>query len=433
MNPVDLIAKKRAGEVLSETEIQWWIAAYTSGEVPDYQMAAMAMAICFQGLNRQETTLWTAAMRDSGEPISFGDRPGFRIDKHSTGGVGDKISIPLAPIIAALGLQVPMISGRGLGLTGGTLDKLESIPGYRTDLDLQTFRSTVTTIGCSIIGQTGQLAPADRMLYALRDVTATVSSIPLIVSSILSKKLSEGLDALVLDVKFGSGAFMSSFEQAEELARALVDVSRANGVACSALLTDMNQPIGRCVGNALEIVESIEVLRGQGPADTWELTERLAVRMLRIAGEANHDDEAKEAVQAVVQSGRAMARFAAMISAQGGDARIVENTELLPQAPKVEAISAGIAGQLTAVDARAVARAGHCVGVGRERADQAIDFAVGIEWLVEPGEQLDKDSIIARLHWRERGRDQAVAHLRSALCFDGDIRPRTGRVRAEVS
>ncbi len=433
MNPVDLIAKKRAGEVLTEAEIQWWIHAYTLGEVPDYQMAAMAMAICFQGLNAQETAIWTAAMRDSGEQVRFNDKPGFRIDKHSTGGVGDKISIPLAPIIAALGLQVPMISGRGLGLTGGTLDKLESIPGYRTDLDLPTFRSTVTSIGCSIIGQTGQLAPADGKLYALRDVTATVSSIPLIVASILSKKLSEGLDALVLDVKFGRGAFMETFEQAQALARSLVDVSEANGVACSALLTDMNQPIGRCVGNALEIVESIEVLRGEGPADTWELTEGLAIRMLRLAGEARHDDEAKEAVHAAVESGRALARFGAMISAQGGDARILENTDLLPKAPRVDTVTAGCNGLLTRVDARAVARAGHSVGVGRERADQEVDAAVGVEWLVEPGDTLTETTPIARLHWRERGQEAAIDHLRAALCFDGDVCPRIGRIRAEVS
>ncbi|MDE0882344.1 MAG: thymidine phosphorylase, partial [Myxococcota bacterium] len=248
MNPVDLISKKRLGTQLSDAEIHWWIAAYMSGEVPDYQMSAMAMAICFQGLDPRETASWTAAMRDSGEPISFAGKPGFRIDKHSTGGVGDKISIPLAPIVAALGLKVPMISGRGLGLTGGTLDKLDSIPGYRSDIELKEFMGIVQSVGCSIIGQTGQLAPADKRLYALRDVTATVSSIPLIVASILSKKLSEGLDALVLDVKFGSGAFMSDFDQAEQLAKALVRVSDANGVPCNALLTDMNQPIGRCIG-----------------------------------------------------------------------------------------------------------------------------------------------------------------------------------------
>jgi pyrimidine-nucleoside phosphorylase len=433
MNPVDLIAKKRAGEVLTDAEIAWWIDAYTRGDVPDYQMAAMAMAICFQGLNPNETARWTGAMRDSGEPISFEGSAGFRIDKHSTGGVGDKISIPLAPIVASLGLQVPMISGRGLGMTGGTLDKLESIPGYRTDLNLEEFKKTVLTTGCSIIGQTGQLAPADRKLYALRDVTATVSSIPLIVASILSKKLSEGLDALVLDVKFGSGAFMATFEQAQELAQALVRVSQSNGVACSALITDMNQPIGRCVGNALEIAESVEVLRGEGPADTWELTERLAIRMLRLSGEAQHDDEAREAVHAVVESGRALARFGEMITAQGGDASIIDDPQRLPQAPHVDPVTAGCSGVLKQIDAQAVARAGHVVGVGRERADQDVDLAVGIEWLVEPGEQLAPETQIARLHWREKGQEEAVEHLRAALVLEGEVRPRTGRVRDEIS
>ena len=432
MNPVDLIAKKRAGEALSDEEIAWWIAAYTRAEVPDYQMAAMAMAICFQGLNAHETSVWTAAMRDSGEPITFEGMAGFRIDKHSTGGVGGKISIPLAPIVAALGLQVPMISGRGLGLTGGTLDKLESIPGYRTNLSLDEFKRTVLTTGCSIIGQTGQLAPADRKLYALRDVTATVSSIPLIVASILSKKLSEGLDALVLDVKFGSGAFMSDFDQANDLAQALVSVSQLNGVACSALITDMNQPIGRCIGNALEIQESIEVLKGEGPADTWELTEALAVRMMRLSGEAKYDDEAREAIHAVVDSGRALARFSEMISAQGGDARVIDDSTLMPQAPHVEEVSAQCSGILKRIDAQAVARAGHGVGVGRERADQDVDLAVGVEWLVEPGQELAPETPVARLHWRDKGRDEALDYLRAALIMDGDVQPRTGRIRAQI-
>ena len=433
MNAVDLIARKRAGEPLSDAEIRWWIDAYATDELPDYQMAAMAMAICFQGLDRRELATWTAAMRDSGEPIDFGTSPGFRIDKHSTGGVGDKISIPLAPIVACLGLQVPMISGRGLGLTGGTLDKLDSIPGYRTDLTLRQFMNTVRSVGCSIIGQTDKLAPADRRLYALRDVTATVSSIPLIVASILSKKLSEGLDALVLDVKYGSGAFMATRDQAEELARTLVEVSTANDVACSALITDMNQPIGRCVGNALEIVESIEVLRGEGLADTWELTEALAVRMLLLAGEVRHEDEAREAVGSVVENGRALARFAEMIEAQGGDPRICDDPGLLPHAPNIEDVTAGCSGLLTAWDAQGVARAGHVLGVGRERNDQPVDPAVGVEILVEPGEQLSDDTVVARLHWRERGRDEALAHLRSALRFDGEVQPRTGRLKAVLS
>ena len=432
MNPVDLITKKRAGSVLTDAEITWWIAAYTRAEIPEYQMAAMAMAICFQGLNPHETSVWTAAMRDSGEPISFEGMAGFRIDKHSTGGVGDKISIPLAPIVAALGLQVPMISGRGLGLTGGTLDKLESIPGYRTNLSLAEFKRTVLTTGCSIIGQTEQLAPADRKLYALRDVTATVSSIPLIVASILSKKLSEGLDALVLDVKFGAGAFMADFDQANELAQALVSVSELNGVACSALITDMNQPIGRCIGNALEIQESIEVLKGEGPADTWELTEALAIRMMRLAGEAKHDDEAREAIHAVVDSGRALSRFAEMIAAHGGDVGVIDDNTQLPQAPHCDEVSASCVGTLKRIDAQAVARAGHVVGVGRERADDDVDAAVGVEWLVEPGQELSAETTIARLHWRDRGRDEALAYLRSALVMDGEVQPRTGRIKAQV-
>jgi pyrimidine-nucleoside phosphorylase len=290
----------------------------------------------------------------------------------------------------------------------------------------------VEQVGCAIVGQSDELAPADRSLYALRDVTATVRSIPLIVASILSKKLCAGLDALVLDVKFGSGAFMPDEASARELAERLVEGARDGGIACEALLTDMDQPIGRCVGNALEIVESIEVLRGEGPADTEELTEALAVSMLMLAGEARHKDEAREAVQAVVASGRALARFAEMVGAQGGDPGIIDDPARLPQAAHIEEVSAGFAGTITRIDAHDIARAAQAVGVGRVKASDAADLAVGIELLVEPGAVVAADDTVARLHWNARGRDAAVAYIRAAMRRDGSVQSRLGRVRAEV-
>jgi pyrimidine-nucleoside phosphorylase len=427
-NPRDIIQAKRDGEALSEAQIDAWITGYTAGDIGDDQMAALAMAICFQGMNRAETVRWTAAMRDSGGQVEFGDHDAVRVDKHSTGGVGDKVSIPLAPLVAACGVQVPMISGRGLGYTGGTLDKLDSIPGYRSDLSLPEFVAAVRANGASIIGQTAELAPADRKLYALRDVTATVACEPLIVASILSKKLCEGLDVLVLDVKCGSGAFMPDIESARSLARSLVDVAKANGVRAGALVTAMDQPIGRMIGNALEIRESIDILRGTGPADTWNLCLELGARMLLLAGEVRDVGDGRELISAARNSGRALRRFAEMIETQGGDPRVVDDLDLLPTAPHTIPVLSPFTGELARIDAMDVARAAHALGAGRDRSDDAVDPRVGVELLVEPGEVLKEGQPVALLHADQLGVDEARARVVQSMSSGPCARPRADRV-----
>jgi pyrimidine-nucleoside phosphorylase len=427
-NPRDMIQAKRDGHAFSDEQIDAWIAGYTAGEIGDDQMAALAMAICFQGMNRAETVRWTAAMRDSGAQVEFGDNDAVRIDKHSTGGVGDKISIPLAPLVAACGVQVPMISGRGLGYTGGTLDKLDSIPGYRSDLSLPEFIAAVRTNGASIVGQTAELAPADRKFYALRDVTATVACEPLIVASILSKKLCEGLDALVLDVKCGSGAFMRDLDSARSLARSLVDVAKANGVRTGALVTAMDQPIGRMIGNALEIRESIDILRGQGPADSWNLCLELGARMLLLAGEVRDVGDGRELISAARSSGRALRRFAEMIETQGGDPHVVDRPDLLPTAPRTVEVLSPFSDELAAFDAMSIARAAHALGAGRDRSDDAVDPRVGIELLVEPGEVVAAGQPVALLHVDSRGVDEARDRVLESMTAGPCQQPRADRV-----
>ncbi len=303
MRPYEIIKRKRDGDVLTAAEIAAFLAAYTRGDIPDYQMAAMTMAVFFRGLSAPELAAWTGAMLHSGEVLDLSDIPGFKVDKHSTGGVGDKVSLALAPMAASCGVKVPMISGRGLGHTGGTLDKLESIPGFRVDLGVARYREQVARVGACLIGQTGTLAPADKKLYALRDVTATVDCIPLIASSIMSKKLAEGIDALVLDVKVGSGAFMKTLDQARELAKTMVGIGREMGKKVVALVTDMEQPLGRAVGNALEVVEAVDVLRGQAPADLTECTMALTAEMLVLAGRAKDVPEARRRLEGCIADG----------------------------------------------------------------------------------------------------------------------------------
>ncbi|MBM65871.1 MAG: thymidine phosphorylase [Myxococcales bacterium] len=428
MDVRSLIQQKRDGAALSEAQIQSIIDAYVRGTMADYQMSALAMAIFYQGLNDDELQAWTTAMVNSGVRLKMASVPGAKVDKHSTGGVGDKMSIPLAPLVAACGAQVPMISGRGLGLTGGTLDKLESIPGFQTRLEEADFERAVAENGCAIVGQTDDLVPADRKLYALRDVTGTVACEPLIVSSILSKKVAEGIDSLILDVKCGSGAFMKEISAARSLATRLVATAKGQGLQCGALITDMNQPIGTMVGNALEIRESIALLKGEGPQDSWNLILELGSRMLVYAREARSIDDGKELLESAQRRGRALARFEEMIEIQGGNPAIIDNPDLLPTANARVEVKAERDGLLAAWNATDVARAASVLGAGRQKVEDQVDPAVGVELLVEPGQKIGSGDVLALLHVNDKGRAEAEALVRQAAQFEGPVQLRKDRV-----
>ena len=398
MVPQWIIESKRDGEALCEQDIRAFIAGYTSGEIPDYQMAALAMAIFFQGMSFEETAVLTDAMMRSGDLVDTSSIALPKADKHSTGGIGDKVSLVLAPLVACCGVAVPMISGRGLGITGGTLDKLESIPGYRTDLGEAAFVKVVQTCGCSIIGQTGRIAPADKKLYALRDVTATVPSIPLITASIMSKKLAEGIDALVLDVKCGSGAFMKTLEDARALAESMVRVGRRMDKRMAALLTDMNQPLGRAAGNSLEVIETLDALEGRGPDDLMTVTLSLAAQMLLLTGRAPDEDHAMTTLRAKLESGEALERFLRMVELHGGDPGIADRRDRLPGARIQEAVTADRKGFVAGVDAGMVGRTCIVLGAGRKRTEDPIDHGVGVADLVKIGEPVAAGSLLATLH-----------------------------------
>jgi pyrimidine-nucleoside phosphorylase len=398
MRAYDVIKKKRDGEALSAEEIGDFLEAFTEGEIPDYQAAALLMAVYFRGLGRDELQAWTQAMLESGDVLDLSEVPGVKVDKHSTGGVGDKVSICLAPLAAACGVRVPMISGRGLGHTGGTLDKLGSIPGFRVDLDVARYRELVTSVGACLIGQTDQLAPADRKLYALRDVTATVESIPLIAASIMSKKLAEGIDGLVLDVKVGAGAFMKDLSSAKELARTMVAIGRSMDKKVVALLTDMEQPLGKTVGNALEVAEAIDVLRGSGPPDLVEVTLALGVEMLGLADLA-HGAPARELLARAIDDGRAFEKLQKIVEAQGGDpASLEDGGKGLPKASLQEALPATAKGFVTALDAELVGRAAVVLGAGRETLDAVVDPAVGLVLAAKMGDAVEVGQPLCTLH-----------------------------------
>ncbi len=393
-----MIEKKRDGGALSADEIRAFVAGYTAGTIPDYQMAALAMAIFFRGMTPDETAALTDAMMRSGDTLSFAGWPRPTADKHSTGGIGDKISLVLGPLAASAGLAVPMISGRGLGLTGGTLDKLEAIPGFNTRLSPDAFRAALSRAGCAIIGQTDRLAPADRKLYALRDVTGTVPSIPLITASILSKKLAEGAASLVLDVKCGRGAFMRTPEQARALADSLLRVGRALGRTMAALITDMEQPLGRTAGNALEVREAVDVLRGGGPADVRGLTLALTARMCLLAGVATDAAAAERDLAARLDDGRALAAFRDMVAAQGGDIRVADDPgAVLPTAAVMESLPAPADGWVAGVDAEIIGRVVLQLGAGRRRSDDVIDPAAGVDRLVQCGDRVRRGDTLMRL------------------------------------
>jgi pyrimidine-nucleoside phosphorylase len=394
----ELIAAKRDGGALSPDEIRSLIARYARGEVPDYQMAAWAMAVFFRGMTEQEMVALTLAMRDSGTVIDLSDVPGRKVDKHSTGGVGDKVSICLAPLVAACGVRVPMVSGRGLGHTGGTLDKLDAIPGFRVDLTVDRFRELVREVGTAMAGQTREIAPADKKLYALRDVTATVESIPLIVASILSKKLAEGIDGLVLDVKVGRGAFMKSHADARALAEALVRTARGAGKDCVALLTRMDWPLGRAVGNALETAEALGVLHGRGPEDLRECTLALGAEMLVMGHVARTPDEARAKLERAIYDGSALATARGMVAAQGGDPAVVDDPTRLPHTRDRHPVRAASAGYVTGIDAHAVGLAGVALGAGRTRSEDDIDPAVGFVFEKTVGDAVAVGEVVAWVH-----------------------------------
>jgi pyrimidine-nucleoside phosphorylase len=398
---VEIIRRKRNGQVLTAAEITRLIDGHTQGEVPDCQMAAWLMAVFFRGMEMNETVALTRCMLHSGRILDLQALPGPKLDKHSTGGVGDKTSLVLAPLVAELGGIVPMISGRSLGFTGGTLNKLESIPGFNVNLSLREFQAVLEKCGCSIIGQTSELAPADRKIYSLRDATGTVESVPLICGSILSKKLAEGLDGLVLDVKVGTGAFMPTLEEAADLAHHLVDVASRLGTRTMALITDMNQPLGHAVGNSLEICEVIDTLKGEGPADLTRLCEKLALHMLRIARPNDDRGRLLQQIRQVLQSGRALDRFRRMVEAQGGDPQIIDVPLKLPQASSRSELAARKSGYVTAMDTRAIGESAMHLGVGRGTPCGTIDPAAGILIHKKIGDEVEAGEPLCTLYYNQ--------------------------------
>jgi pyrimidine-nucleoside phosphorylase len=407
---VELIRRKRDGGVLSADELAWIIRKYTDDVIPDYQLSALLMAILFNGLTVDELSAWTRAMLHSGEVLHLASVDKPKIDKHSTGGVGDKISIPLAPIVAACGVAIPMMSGRGLGHTGGTLDKLESIPGFNVLIPPSQFVEQLNDIGMVMVGQTETLVPADRRIYALRDATGTVPSVPLISSSIMSKKLAEDLDGLLLDVKVGKGAFMKSVDDAEELARTMVSLGRADGTPVTAILTNMDQPLGRAVGNANEMVESIEVLNGGGPDDIRELTLRFAAEMLMLAGE-NDPEAARGRAEDAVASGSALDVMTRLTAAQGGDASYIQDPGRFEIARSTHVIEADRDGWIDACDAYAIGTAAVRLGAGRAKKEDTIDPSVGFMIEAKIGDHVVKGQPIATVSYRDDARLDAALTL----------------------
>ena len=416
MQAVDLIRRKRDGGALDRVAIDYFVASVTDGSLPDYQASALLMAILLRGMTAEETAWLTDAMVRSGVRMTFDGLDAVPVDKHSTGGVGDKTSLILAPLAVACGAVVPMMSGRGLGHTGGTLDKLEAIPGFRTNLSLGEFKAAIATVRCALIGQTSEIAPADKRLYALRDVTGTVESIPLISASIMSKKIAEGIGALVLDVKTGSGAFMKTLDDSRALARSLVSIGLASGVRTEALITRMDAPLGRRVGNASEVIESIDVLKGKGPADLEELSVLLAARMLVTSGLAPDEADAVSRVRKALSSGAGVEVFRRIIEHQGGDPRVIDDYSRLPEAPDETVIAAPRGGVVQAIEAEAIGRAAVALGAGRARLDDVIDPGVGIRLAAHVGERVDRgDPVVILRHRGDRGLAAARALIEPAI------------------
>ncbi|QYR19968.1 pyrimidine-nucleoside phosphorylase [Paenibacillus sp. sptzw28] len=422
MRAVDLIHKKRNGGSLSEAELSFLIDGYSQGDIPDYQMSAWAMAVFFRGMTAKETADLTLAMARSGDQIDLSPIRGIKADKHSTGGVGDKTTLIVAPLVAACGVPVAKMSGRGLGHTGGTIDKLESIAGFRTELTRDQFLTQVNEIGLAVIGQSGNITPADKKLYALRDVTATVQSIPLIASSVMSKKIAAGADAIVLDVKTGSGAFMKSLEESEALARAMVDIGTQVGRRTAALISDMDQPLGFAIGNALEVREAIETLRGQGPKDLTELCVALGAHMVMLGGQADSLEAAEALVREKLASGAALDKFRTFVETQGGNPAVADDPALLPQAPVIIEVTVQTDGFIQRIDAEQLGLAAMLLGAGRATKDAGIDHAVGLTMRRKTGERVAAGEAIVLLHVREDSRKvrEVEELVRSAFTIGGE-------------
>ena len=408
---VDIIAKKQRGEALTTPEISWFVKFSATGAIPDYQISAFLMAVYFRSMNLRETGDLVKSMIASGTALSLASIRAAKVDKHSTGGVGDKVSLIVGPLVASVGVHVPMVSGRALGHTGGTLDKLESIPGFRTDLEPREFERIVRKVGISIIGQTDEIAPADRKFYALRDVTSTVVCLPLIVSSILSKKIASGADAVVFDIKVGKGAFMESTAQGCELARLLVKVASALGMKTSAILTRMDEPLGHCVGNAVEVREAIEVLKGRWVSDLVDVSLALGSEMLLLAGRAKRRAEAYTLLRTALIGGKGLQKFREMVAAQHGEPAVVDNVRLLPR-PRVTTVVAGhSSGYISSIDAMAVGRIALELGAGRLRSEDRVDHAAGIEFLKKRGDRVAKGETLALVYARDSSTARRCAGL----------------------
>jgi pyrimidine-nucleoside phosphorylase len=398
MNPVEIIRKKRGGGSLTSKEIKYLIDSFTKGKIPDYQFSAFLMAVYFMGMTTDETSALTDSMLNSGKVINLNSIPGNKIDKHSTGGVGDKTSLIIAPVAAAAGVKVPMISGRGLGHTGGTLDKLESIPGFRTDLGLNEYKSVLKKTGAVLIGQTKDIAPADKAIYSLRDVTATVESIPLITASIMSKKLAEGIDGLVLDVKVGSGAFMKNMKDAGELTDSLVNTAKAFGKKVIAFITDMNQPLGTHIGNWLEVVECINILRGEIKNDLYELSTKLAGAMIHLGGIAKSIEEGAEVAADLIANGKALAKFREIVTAQGGNVAYIDNMGKYKRSKYHSRIASDKTGYIAKIDTHEIGMASVELGAGRKTKEDKIDHRAGIIFRLKSGNKVNKGDIIAEIY-----------------------------------
>ncbi|MDO4925639.1 MAG: pyrimidine-nucleoside phosphorylase [Turicibacter sp.] len=414
MRMVDLISKKRQNIELTTAEIEWIINGYTNKEIPDYQMSSFLMAVVFNGMTKAEQLALTQAMVNSGDVVDLSAIEGIKVDKHSTGGVGDKTSLILGPLVASMDVPVAKMSGRGLGHTGGTLDKLESISGMEIEIDMERFIKQVNDIKLSIIGQTGNLAPADKYLYALRDVTGTVESIPLIASSIMSKKIAAGADAIVLDVKFGAGAFMKTLDDAKELAKAMVEIGRDAGRETVAFLTDMNQPLGFAIGNALEVKEAIETLSGKGPRDLEELVLQLASHMVFLAQKAANTEQAYAQLKEKLHNGEALQKFKEFVAAQGGDVSQIENPDLLPSASSVLPVTASQAGYVEKIDALSIGIAAMKLGAGRATKEDIIDMGVGVVLNKKVGEVVNVGDVLAYIHTNQADLTEAIDYINKA-------------------
>ena len=427
MRPLDLIRRKRDGGELSSDEIEFLVRAYTLDEIPDYQMAAWLMAVVIRGMSRPELSALTSAMLHSGEVLDLSDIPGAKVDKHSTGGVGDKTSLIVAPIVAAAGVTVPMISGRGLGHTGGTLDKLQSIPGFDVHLSLSEFRRVLKSCGCGLIGQTAEIAPADKKLYALRDVTATVESPNLICASIMSKKLAEGIDGLVLDVKTGSGAFMKTEKHSVHLAELMVETGERMGKKMVALITDMDQPLGLKIGNALEVEECVEVMNGEGPADLRELSVELSAWMLYLAGRSQSVDAGRQLADETIRNQSALKKFREIVVLQGGDPRTVDDPGRLPQAQHRVPLLSPAAGFVEAIQCEQVGIASLVLGGGREKKEDVIDPAVGLVLHKKVGDPVQKDEPLCTIYYNSDARLGSAQSLLQQAYQVAEKAPAVGR------